>query len=173
MNSMTTQPPYQTVPFHNKSFLQKLFKQHPDENAIIAVNNLLATTPMDQINRAMILKIGVEYGVDVNKLFPLNMQEFYAVYLNFILRKHQLGYEDDNSLHHLQSILGLSNEKVQELHERVGKIWYEKALKKCVRNGVFSHGEEKAMATYARHLRLPERITNGINKDMVQTFIDN
>lgn len=166
MNSMTTQPPYQKVPLVNKSFFQNLFKQEPDENAIIAVNNLLATTPMEQINRAMILKIGVEYKVDINKMFPLNMQEFYAAYLNFILRKHQVGYEDDDSLQHLQEILGLSNEKVQELHERVGKIWYEKALKKCVKNGVFSHGEEKAMANYARNLRLSEKITSTVRAEV-------
>lgn len=164
---MTTQPPYQVIPLQPKSFLQKVFQQQPEENAIIAVNNLLATTPIGQLNRTMILKIGVEYKVDVNRVFPLNMEEFYAAYLNFVLRKDQISYEGDPNLNRLQDVLGLKDETVQYLHEKVGKIWYEKALKKCIKNGVFSHGEEKAMASLARHLRLPEEVTSAVRRQLV------
>ncbi|WP_147319823.1 hypothetical protein [Chitinophaga silvisoli] len=87
--------------------MQKVFQQQPEENAVIAVNNLLATTPIAQLRRAMILKIGVEYKVDVNRMFPLNMEEFYAAYLNFILRRDQIGYEGDANLDRLQDVPGI------------------------------------------------------------------
>jgi uncharacterized membrane protein YebE (DUF533 family) len=110
----------------------------------------------------MILRIGVEYKVDVNKVFPLNMEEFYAAYLNYIFRKHQISYEEDPHLQRLQDVLGLNNATVQTLHEKVGIIWYEKALRKCQKNGIFSHQEERALAKLARQLRLPERLVNSI-----------
>lgn len=157
------QAPYQTVPLQQRSFLQKIFQQQPEENAVIAVNNLLATMPIEQIYRAMILKIGVEYKIDINRTFPLNMEEFYAAYLNYVLRKDQIGYAGDPNLDRLQDILGLKNESVQSLHEKVGKIWYEKALRKCLKNGTFSHGEEKALANFARQVRLPQHIADSIH----------
>lgn len=100
-------------------------------------------------------------------MFFLKMEEFYAVYLNFILRKDQIGYGRDSNLDRLQDVLGLKNDIVQCLHEKEGKIWYEKALKKCLKNGVYSHGEEKAMASFARHLRLPEEITSAVRRRLM------
>lgn len=160
-------PPFQVVPLQPRSFLQRLFKQQPVENAVIEVNNLLANSPIEQLSRPMVMKIGVQYHVDINKTFPLNMEEFYATYLNFILRKHQLGYFDEKNLYLLQDILGLKDTVIQHLHISIGSIWYEKAIRKCIKNGIFSQQEEKALSGYSRHLRLPAYIADKIKEKLL------
>lgn len=160
-------PPFQIVPLQPRSFLQRLFKQKPVENAVIEVNNLLANAPIENLSRPMVLKIGVQYHIDINKTFPLNMEEFYATYLNFILRKHQLGYFDEKNLYLLQDFLGLKDTAIQNLHISIGTIWYEKALRKCIRNGIFSQQEEKALSNYSRNLRLPPYIAEKINEKLL------
>lgn len=160
-------PPFQIAPLQTPSFLQRIFKQHPVDNAVIEVNNLLASHGIESLSRSMVLKIGVSYHIDINKVFPLNMEEFYATYLNFILRKHQLGYVDEKHLYLLQDILGLNNTTIQNLHISIGSIWYEKAMRKCLKNGVYSHQEETALANYARHLRLPAYIADRIKEHLL------
>src|ERR1044072_5366831 len=98
---------YQKVPLQKRSFFQKLFKQYPEENAVIEVNNLLAASDITSISKKDISEIERRYYFSLSKEFQLNLEEFYAVYLNSCVNKMSLTADHINSLDHLQHILSL------------------------------------------------------------------
>src|SRR5450759_4129237 len=63
------------------SFLRRLFKIEPKENAFIEVNNLFASKPLIEIKSAEIEAISVKYKVDLRKRFIDKLKEIYRRYL--------------------------------------------------------------------------------------------
>ena len=84
---------YQSVSFSSNSYFQKLFKQFPQENAVIELNNLLATKAIFDISQNEIQEIEKKYELSLHKEFRLNIEEFYTVYLNYCLADKILNEE--------------------------------------------------------------------------------
>jgi len=93
---------YQQRPLSDTSFFQKLFKQVPQENAVIELNNLLAAKPVLNISQRDIEAIEGKYRLNLRKEFKLNLEEFYAVYLNHCLADKVI---NDDELKELNSII--------------------------------------------------------------------
>ncbi|MEZ4901774.1 MAG: hypothetical protein R2822_08470 [Spirosomataceae bacterium] len=78
-NMMSTA--FETRPLIAQSLMQRLLRQQPIENAVIELNNLLATQPILSINRTDLDLIEQRYSVLLSQ-FMLNLEEFYAVHFN-------------------------------------------------------------------------------------------
>ena len=94
---------YQSVPLSNNSYFQKLFKQFPQENAVIELNNLLATKAITEISQSEIQEIEKKYELNLYKEFRLNIEEFYTVYLNYCLADKVLNEQELKELNHLKN----------------------------------------------------------------------
>jgi hypothetical protein len=73
---------FENRPLIRRSVFQRLFRQEPEENAIIELNNLLASRKIAAITVDDIRSIEGKYGLNLGKEFQLNLEEFYVVYLN-------------------------------------------------------------------------------------------
>ena len=71
---------YQLDEFHKKSYFQRLLKKEPKENALIEVNNLLASKELNEIKHEDIESISLKYKVDLYKSFSVELKEFYQRY---------------------------------------------------------------------------------------------
>lgn len=117
---------FENHPLIKRSFFQRLFRQEPEENAIIELNNLLASRKIATITNDDIKSIESRYGLNLRKEFRLNLEEFYLVYLNYRLKSDFLLSDSDrNDLRHLEMILGLSTNRISQLVQKLGIHLYK------------------------------------------------
>lgn len=162
---------FQNVPLVKASFFQKLFKQSPIENSVIELNNLLALHPILDISKRRVYDIEQRYDVKFEEEFKLNLEEFYAVYLNHCLEDGNLNDEDFDTLNHLRSILSLNENTVKALHHKIGEIVYRKFFEKAVANGRLIRREEDFLEKIENDLELPKQMTNQISNETKKACI--
>lgn len=162
---------YQTRPLSDTSFCQRLFKQFPEENALIELNNLLATKDLLHITQKEVEAIGNKYKLNLGKEFKLNLEEFYAVYLNHCFADKILSSQELNRLNHLKHILLLDDKTIRKLHEQIGEIVYRKSFQDAISDGRLSKEEEIFLNKLANTLQLPEQLANKISAETRSTFV--
>ncbi len=169
---------FQNVPLVNTSFFQKLFKQLPMENGVIELNNLLAAYPIKEISKEHISEIEERYQISLVHEFRLNLEEFYAVYLNFCLSNKSLNDDDIASLSHLKFLLSLNDETVEKLNHKIGEIVYKKCFEKVIHiaHGILTKEEEAFLEKMEKDLKLPktlvERFTSEISSNYIQKYAE-
>lgn len=162
---------FQVVPLVNASFFQKLFKQLPIENSVIEINNLLASLPLQEISKANIDEIEQRYQINIEHEFKLNLEEFYAVYLNHCLNDGALSDLELENLNHLKLILSLKNDSIEKLNFKIGEIIYTRFLEKAISNGRLIRKEEDFLDKIEKDLQLPKVLVDKISNEIKQNFI--
>ncbi|WP_456311833.1 hypothetical protein [Pseudomonas shirazensis] len=162
---------FQIVQLLNASFFQKLFNQLPIENSVIELNNLLASLPIKEISNANIYEIEQRYQINFQQEFKLNLEEFYAVYLNHCLSEGVLNNLDFENLNHLKSILSLQNDSVEKLNNNIGIIVYKRFFEKAISKGRIIKTEEDLLEKIEKDLKLPKSFVNKISNEVKQNFI--
>ncbi|MFY0255347.1 hypothetical protein ACDQ55_15480 [Chitinophaga sp. 30R24] len=163
--------PFQLLPLRKTGFLRSILKQQIDVNALIELNNLLAAFPVNQINTTAISDIERKYNIDLHKTFTLNMQEFYAVYLQFSLDQQKGNPVEQEDLPHLQRLLKLSHEEITSLHIKIGESFFRDAVAKTIANGIYSIPDRNKLETLADNLKLPKHIAMGISLQLRQEYV--
>jgi len=164
---------FQQTSLSKISFFQKLFKQHPQENAVIELNNLLATKPVRAIFAEDIKQIETRYNLSLEREFKLNIEEFYATYLNYCLEDNALSADEIDELKHLKKILSLNDTSIQNLHDRVGAIVYKKSFQEAVADGRLSKEENKFLEKLEADLKLSKALAEKIEKETKLAVVHN
>lgn len=164
---------FQQRPLSNTSFFQKLFKQFPQENSVIELNNLLATKPILKISSDEIESIENKYQLNLQKEFKLNLEEFYAVYLNFCLADRVLNDDEINELNHLKNLFNLEDKTIDKLHTKIGINIYKKSFQEAVADGRLTKAEEDFLAKLENTLRLPKELADKISAETRVAYIEN
>lgn len=154
---------FKARPLAGRSLLQRLFKQPPPENAVIELNNLLASVELGSIQLSAIRAIEQAYEVDLLRDFHFNLEEFYAVLWNQYLKADPAVTVTIADLDHLVELLGISPDTVVFLHNKIGEIWFKEAVGGRLKNRRLSP-EDKAYLNY-----LPERLQ--LDRSMAEKII--
>lgn len=164
---------FRAVPLAERSFFQKLFSQYPEENAVIELNNLLAAKPVKQILSSDIAGIESKYNLSLKEEFTLNLEEFYAVYLNYCLSDKSLSNEELDDLKHLKIMFALDDNTIDKLHTKIGEIIYKKSFEEAVADGRLTSDEEAFLSKLESDLKLPKQLAEKISADTRTAFIEN
>lgn len=164
---------FKPVPFATRSFLQRVFNQYPEENAVIELNNLLASEHVRSITKDDIIAIEKKYNIDLQREFYLNLEEFYAVFFNYYLRNGKLGKEEKENLQHLISVLGISSDSVQRLNIKIGEGVYRAAHIEAIKDGTYTEQDKKALNNLVDGMGLPTDLTEAISVEVRKEFIKN
>lgn len=168
---MTTISLYKVAKLHKPSFLQRLFKQAPEENVIIEINNLLASKPLLEIQQSDISRISSRYQVDAFHIYKKNFYEFYAVLLNFFLRDKKLNDEQHKNLSHLKGLLGLSNYDRDIIHTKLCSSIYYKRFQAVISDGRLSDDNKAMLDKFEKNLVLPSKIAVKISEELRGNFV--
>lgn len=163
---------YEKKQLVESSFFQKLFKQQPEENAVIELNNLLASKSFDQISNNDIADIEKRYALSLKKEFKLNLEEFYAVYLNFCLTDKILSKQEIVALNNLKEILDLDDKTIEKLQHKIGEMVYNKTFQKAISNGRLAKEDEELLNQLESTLKLPKKLTEKIAYNSKNAYID-
>lgn len=164
---------YQQKRLSKPSFFQRLFKQEPQENAVIELNNLLATKELLTISPNSFEEIENRYKLKLSKEFRLNLEEFYAVYLNHCLADKELNQQEVNELNHLKHLLNLDDNTIDKLHAKIGEAVYKKSFQEAVSDGRLTKDEEEFLNKLENTLRLPKELAEKISSETRIAFIEN
>ena len=171
MNNSMTKSIFQTVPLVEMSFLQKLLGQKPDENAVIELNNLFASKPIKQISKAEITDIEQRYNLALDSEFKLNLEEYYATYLNYCLLDKTLSNEELEDLSHLKALLSLDEHTITNLHNQLGVSIYKKSFEEAIADGRLTQSETDFLGKLEADLRLPKQLVDKISLEAKTVFI--
>jgi len=164
---------FQTVSLARRSVFQKIFRQHPEENAIIELNNLLASKIITQISKNDITAIETRYKISLEKEFKLNLEEFYAVYLNNCLSDKSLSAQELEELKHLKQLLSLDDKCIENLHDRLGESIYKKSFEEAVADGRLTKQEEDFLSKLESDLKISKTLAQKISAEVRTAFIEN
>jgi hypothetical protein len=151
---------FRTVPIVPQSRLQKWLKQQPEENAVIELNNLLASTPIKDISPTDVRAIEEKYAINLKAEFSLNLEEFYATYLNYCLKDRMLSGEELANLRHLQGILALDDKTTEKLSQEIKTAHIQNYVKKILTAQQFSPEEDEELTAILRNLNMESIISD-------------
>jgi len=149
------------MPLQRGSFFQRLFKQHPADNAVIELNNLLAGTEISRINGQHIQKIAENYSLNLQQEYPLNLQEFFAVLWNWYLKS-----DGDPGLladaQRLGALLQLEPSVISDLQNRIGENYYRRATKGAVSKRRLLASDASGLDKLANRLQITSDVTTRV-----------
>jgi len=157
---------YKQRPLLQRSVMQKLLKQYPDDNAVIELNNLLSSKSILEISAEEVLSIEQRYKLQLIKNYKLNLEEFYAVYLNRCLSDRVLNKEETDTLKHLKRLLSLDDVTVENLHQRIGSVIYKQSFEEAAADGRLTHAEKDFLTDLETQLRLPRQLAEKISLEI-------
>lgn len=151
--------------------MQRLLRQHPAENAVIELNNLLATQSIQSITSADIAAIELRYGLSLSQ-FMLNLEEFYAVHLNYQLVNQLLTNDGLADLTHLRMLFQLPVQSVEMLHTRIGEIAFRQRAEKAVRDGQITAEDKTTLVGLQQAISLPSDLADTIYREVCQAHLN-
>ena len=165
-------------PLPEPSFLQRLFKITPSENAIIEVNNLLAENQGD-ITKVLldnIIAISAKYKTDLRHEFKASRIGLFTSYLHHCLTDSKLEEHEMEQLYHLRDILMLSAQDVNEVIEKETVKIYARHIREAVNDGVLQDFEKENLEKLRSQLRISADVAKEIYSksagEILQGFID-
>lgn len=163
---------YKTAKLYQQSFFQKLFRQQPEENAIIELNNLLASKPILDIDILEVNDISERYRLNLISMFPRNIVEFYTAYLDSCLEDMDVSDEEIEELNHLKKILNLRDDDVNKIHKKMIGDIYQKEYDEVIKDGVISEQEKSFLEKLQNKLRLSDSIAEEISDESRRKLMD-
>jgi hypothetical protein len=154
-----------------QSFAQRVFRQQVEENAIIEVNNLLATKKIREITYEDIVTIDNRYDTHLRSDFVLNLEEFYAVYLSYCLKDRRLDEDELFNLQQLKYLFGISDKTIEFLHAQIGGAVYRSTFEETVADGKISKEEAAFLEDLNLTLRLPKEFADKISAEVRSGFM--
>lgn len=94
---------FKVKPLEERTFFQKLFGKHPPENALIELNNLLASKPILEISFEELSQSLAKYK-KLNRVeeFRSEIMQLYKRYLEHCLQDKAFSEKDIEELQHLK-----------------------------------------------------------------------
>ncbi len=151
---------YNVKPLVPKSTFQKLFNTQPAENALIEINNLLASKSLSEITDRDSKVIMLKYNFNITDKFPKGLRELYETYLRNCLEDNFLSEKEKLELDSLRKILFLQEEDIVEIHNRLSTEIFIQAYEEAIKDGVYDNSEETKIDDLRANLNIPEDFVN-------------
>lgn len=156
----------------NPGFFKRLLKQQLVENAIVEVNNLLATKPLMDIVTDEVQEIGARYNVDLHEVFSDQLKDMYRLYLNKCLEDNAISNQEIDELRHLSNLLLLDDEQVTTIHDELTSDIYKQNYDDVLNNTQSQTEKEVFIAALQQNLRMPDAQVARIKKASNDYFMD-
>jgi hypothetical protein len=138
------------------SFMDKLLRREPQENAYVEINNLLACVPIFKIERESIERFLIKYDIKHEKARS-RLLNFYSIILNYFLQNESLSNSEIERLNHLKHILSLEEKEVIAIHNNFVRPIYKKYVRKVIADGKLTFEESETLKKIAANLSIPDK----------------
>jgi Chloroplast envelope transporter len=142
------------------SWFHRLFGLVVKKNALIEVNNLLATKPISEIDLEQIAVISQKYKLDCHGKFRNEFKSLYQKYLEFSLRDRHLSDEELSNLKALQELLAVRDSMARRIFRDTVNDIYNLALDDVLMDGKIDEHEKMFLKGLRENLQIPAAIAD-------------
>ena len=165
--------PFAVLTEKTPNLLHRLLRKEPKENAIVAINNLLAhASHPSEVAEPAVQEVAERYTVNLQRSFSSELQELYAQFLRHCLEDQSLSEREVTELAHLKQILGLTDSQVGEIHANIVGAVYSASVDEVVADGRLSEEERDFLTKLESELRLPSELAGRIATEHVQARLN-
>ena len=157
--------PFKYQDLAKTSMLKKLFTKKRKEDALIEINNLLSTKPIKEIQSTDIINISDKYKTAITNEFSKDLLGFYEIYLHECLKDKILNIDEIEDLAHLKNLLGLSDNEVKEIHNKIAGELYKMNYDEVIKDGLISEAEKQFLKNIQKNVLLSDEIVDRISAE--------
>lgn len=145
----------QIIDLKESTFMDKLMRREPRENAFLEINNLLATVPILKLDKESIDKRLSKYKITPEKARS-RLVYFYTIILKHFVRDYDISDSEYERLRHLQHILSIDSKEIGSIHSAVLYPIYQHYVRQAVSDGQLSETEKLTLENLTNQLRIPK-----------------
>jgi hypothetical protein len=161
---------FEVRPIEKQGLLSRLFRRPQRRNAVVAVQNILATTAVGDIAHDTIDKALGEYRLP-RRAAEDALCEIYAGVLRYCVRDEELSDGEVADLRRLRDLFGLSDEQVRHAEQSVLDPIYRGALQEAINRRALTDEERARLEHLVSGLRLSEDAVAAIRKEELGTLM--
>jgi len=148
---------FKTQNLNKQNFIQKIFKQLPKSNALIEINNKLASTDLLNVTVEDIQSIIYKYKIDLKKKLYPELKIMYGKYMKFCLTDKELSDEEIEKLKHIKQLFMLNDTDVKNIQEKAVSEIYKSEVEKVITDGKIDDDEKHFLEQLKNKLRLDDK----------------
>ncbi len=156
-------------PFVEKSLKKpgifySIFKKLPKSNALIEINNLLASSYLDfsKIPLYKIDEVEVKYKTNLLKKFHDQLIQLFSQYIDYCLIDKKIDDLEIKNFKVLKSLLRISENDIQKVIKEKTESLYYKETSRVVEDGVLDSNEKNYLDSLKKNLMLSDEIAENL-----------
>lgn len=157
--------PFKYKPLLKENFIQQLFWTKENDNAIIELNNLLASKPIRDITISDVIQIEVAYKVNFKRSLKKNLLEFYNIVLMSYLQDSNLSEIEKSELRGLKLLFNLTDSDVKDIHVEFTSRLFKEKLEKSLSDTIYNDEKHLFFNSLRENLELPVEIAEKISSE--------
>jgi len=168
---MAAQAVFTVKKLKNPSLVDKLLHKSPKINAILELNNLLASKPIQEISNEDVQGISYQYKSNLKKDFYDQIANLYKKFLVFCLEDKKLSENEIDQLRHLKGLLNLTDLEVSSIHEKTAGEVYRMEVHRAIEDRRLNEEEKTFLRRLQTNLKLSDEFAQKIYKESAKTLI--
>lgn len=145
----------QIIDLKESTFMDRLMRREPRENAFLEINNLLASVPIMKLEKDSIDKRLKKYKISHEKARS-RLVHFYTIILKHFVRDYEISDSEYERLRHLQHILSIDSKEIGSIHSAILYPIYQHYVRQVVSDGKVSENEKFHLEKLTNQLRIPK-----------------
>ena len=160
----------QIIDLEEATFMDKLLKREPRENAFVQINNLLACVPILEIDRETINQCLDEHDVSHEKA-KSRLINFYSVILRDFVTDLEISKLQLDELLHLQHIFSLQDADIAPINSAVLYPNYRNFIRRVISDGQLTGAQSRQIRTLSERLGIPRHIAENLYKEEADNYL--
>lgn len=141
------------------------------KDALIEVNNLLASRDLTLLAREDIQQIASRYHIRSNSEFHEKLKVFYKEYLLFCLEDRFLSNEEVKDLTRLRIVLSLNDAEAMKIHDEAAGEHYKMEVEKAIEDGRLDEDEKHFLKEIQKALKLSDAAAHKIYQNSAHELL--
>jgi hypothetical protein len=152
------------------SFMDRVLRRQPRENAFVEINNLLACVPVMKLDRESIDRCLEKYEITHEKARS-RLLNFYSIVLKNFLLDTRLEARELEKLHHLKHIFSLEDKEIGSIHKNLVQPVYKMHIRKAIADGELTEEEKIGLQKIAERLYIPKEFAKKLYVNEASEFL--
>lgn len=145
------------------SLSDRLLRRKPKDNALLEVQNYLASTAIRQVTHGAIERLLSDYKLTLSEA-RTGLALLYNEILRYFVRDKEISDDEAEDLRLLQKLMGLSTGDIQDIEKKVIHTIYKTTACQVISDHNITDEKKTYLESLARKLRIPESVATSLYK---------
>jgi hypothetical protein len=149
--------PFNQQPIQKPGFIRRLLKIPLRSNALVELNNALASVDhVQEVTLDALSEINSTYKTDIHRTFHAELAQVYRGFLSFHLTEKKMGKRELDEVWHLKRLFGIGDTEHETIYQEATVECYKHKLSDVLKDGSISAEEKSHLERLSAFLKIPE-----------------